>query len=109
LRPRFSALAPRPPTPTPLPSTPPFRSCPSEPPLPRFAYSSVVIGHPAFGRTGSPAFGPSRYTDAFGPATHVDGDDPTVPVHPKRSEEHTSELQSREKLVCRLLLETKNT
>src|SRR5690606_41593041 len=25
-----------------------------------------------------------------------------------RSEEHTSELQSREKLVCRLLLETKN-
>src|SRR5690606_18683105 len=29
---------------------------------------------------------------------------PTVP----RSEEHTSELQSREKLVCRLLLEKKN-
>src|SRR5690606_40896520 len=26
----------------------------------------------------------------------------------KRSEEHTSELQSREKLVCRLLLEKKN-
>src|SRR5690606_41328568 len=26
-----------------------------------------------------------------------------------RSEEHTSELQSRENLVCRLLLETKNT
>src|SRR5690606_40107250 len=26
---------------------------------------------------------------------------------PKRSEEHTSELQSREKLVCRLLLEKK--
>src|SRR5690606_41617999 len=28
---------------------------------------------------------------------------------PPRSEEHTSELQSREKLVCRLLLEKKNT
>src|SRR5436309_4623464 len=28
------------------------------------------------------------------------------PTH--RSEEHTSELQSREKLVCRLLLEKKN-
>src|SRR5690606_6174636 len=28
--------------------------------------------------------------------------------HP-RSEEHTSELQSREKLVCRLLLEKKNS
>src|SRR5690606_40039278 len=28
---------------------------------------------------------------------------------PSRSEEHTSELQSREKLVCRLLLEKKKT
>src|SRR5690606_40709724 len=28
---------------------------------------------------------------------------------PDRSEEHTSELQSRENLVCRLLLEKKNT
>src|SRR5690606_41410968 len=28
---------------------------------------------------------------------------------PFRSEEHTSELQSRENLVCRLLLEKKNT
>src|SRR5690606_40579413 len=27
----------------------------------------------------------------------------------RRSEEHTSELQSRENLVCRLLLETKNS
>src|SRR5690606_39565856 len=29
-------------------------------------------------------------------------------VHDQRSEEHTSELQSRENLVCRLLLEKKN-
>src|SRR3712207_7047408 len=28
-------------------------------------------------------------------------------VHPRRSEEHTSELQSRQYLVCRLLLEKK--
>src|SRR2546429_4980413 len=28
--------------------------------------------------------------------------------HPKRSEEHTSELQSRLHLVCRLLLDKKN-
>src|SRR5438105_5485360 len=28
--------------------------------------------------------------------------------HPRRSEEHTSELQSRVDLVCRLLLEKKN-
>src|SRR5690606_40941064 len=32
-----------------------------------------------------------------------------VPAHAPRSEEHTSELQSREKLVCRPLLEKKNT
>src|SRR5690606_40646204 len=42
-----------------------------------------------------------------------------IPVHgcwnvhasllPRRSEEHTSELQSRENLVCRLLLEKKKT
>src|SRR5690606_39774907 len=30
-----------------------------------------------------------------------------VPLSPTRSEEHTSELQSRENLVCRLLLEKK--
>src|SRR3712207_8465179 len=30
-------------------------------------------------------------------------------VAPERSEEHTSELQSRQYLVCRLLLEKKNT
>src|SRR5690606_41344403 len=33
---------------------------------------------------------------------------PSRPPH-ARSEEHTSELQSRENLVCRLLLEKKNT
>src|SRR5690606_41363647 len=32
-----------------------------------------------------------------------------VPARGLRSEEHTSELQSRENLVCRLLLEKKNT
>src|SRR5258707_9507574 len=31
------------------------------------------------------------------------------PERPERSEEHTSELQSRQYLVCRLLLEKKNT
>src|SRR5690606_42063281 len=34
------------------------------------------------------------------------GEQPPAP--PARSEEHTSELQSRENLVCRLLLEKKN-
>src|SRR5690606_40787724 len=32
-----------------------------------------------------------------------------VAILPERSEEHTSELQSRENLVCRLLLEKKKT
>src|SRR5688572_32455978 len=31
------------------------------------------------------------------------------PPHRERSEEHTSELQSQSNLVCRLLLEKKNT
>src|SRR5690606_39923959 len=33
--------------------------------------------------------------------------DPLVVIATRRSEEHTSELQSRENLVCRLLLEKK--
>src|SRR5688572_31548498 len=32
----------------------------------------------------------------------------TLPWNPRRSEEHTSELQSQSNLVCRLLLEKKN-
>src|SRR3712207_8783865 len=35
------------------------------------------------------------------------GEEPLLPA-PERSEEHTSELQSRQYLVCRLLLEKKN-
>src|SRR3712207_8891427 len=35
------------------------------------------------------------------------GRPPRVPRHAPRSEEHTSELQSRQYLVCRLLLEKK--
>src|SRR3712207_7115049 len=33
----------------------------------------------------------------------------TAAIHRERSEEHTSELQSRQYLVCRLLLEKKKT
>src|SRR3989442_8561936 len=35
------------------------------------------------------------------------GSAPTAPRYERRSEEHTSELQSRPHLVCRLLLEKK--
>src|SRR3712207_8722489 len=48
---------------------------------------------------------------ALGPDLHVMGVcQPSVPVMAavaRRSEEHTSELQSRQYLVCRLLLEKK--
>src|SRR3712207_9504779 len=46
------------------------------------------------------------------PGQHVVGDEDgqvTVVDRVDRSEEHTSELQSRQYLVCRLLLEKKNT
>src|SRR5690606_39570549 len=53
-----------------------------------------------------------------GPALPLQGHWPTGPgtaapapaeIASRRSEEHTSELQSRENLVCRLLLEKKKT
>src|SRR3712207_8496641 len=40
--------------------------------------------------------------------THVDDLEAYERSRPGRSEEHTSELQSRQYLVCRLLLEKKN-
>src|SRR5690606_39709823 len=42
------------------------------------------------------------HCDERADAVHIERDDA---VRTRRSEEHTSELQSREKLVCRLLLE----
>src|SRR5690606_1911899 len=51
------------------------------------------------------ACAPAAEKDLFGTRSgHADGD-----LVQKRSEEHTSELQSRENLVCRLLLEKKKT
>src|SRR5690606_41465313 len=49
--------------------------------------------------------------DAHGlPYVHLDPEtlEEVGPLIRERSEEHTSELQSRENLVCRLLLEKKN-
>src|SRR5947209_15477455 len=42
-------------------------------------------------------------------ADRVPGREPIAQGHDRRSEEHTSELQSRQYLVCRLLLEKKKT
>src|SRR3712207_8552237 len=44
---------------------------------------------------------------AFTVLTGLDVFDPTDPLEGARSEEHTSELQSRQYIVCRLLLEKK--
>src|SRR5690606_41039134 len=51
---------------------------------------------PSPGRSASRATSPSRPTSCSASS-----------IAPSRSEEHTSELQSRENLVCRLLLEKK--
>src|SRR3712207_8301131 len=43
------------------------------------------------------------------PTNHLDAESVAWLEHHLRSEEHTSELQSRQYLVCRLLLEKKKT
>src|SRR5699024_11827826 len=48
------------------------------------------------------------YTRALWNALPQNAFSPPIDLHDSRSEEHTSELQSRFDLVCRLLLEKKN-
>src|SRR3712207_8241870 len=56
-------------------------------------------------RTAADALLPALRRTSFG----ASGDSEVAGVgSPRRSEEHTSELQSRQYLVCRLLLEKKN-
>src|SRR5438876_3132136 len=74
----------RPPTSTLFPYTTLFRSAP------RRSAREAIRGR--FGRDGSGG---------------DDGGEGDEPVEPRRSEEHTSELQSPVHLVCRLLLEKK--
>src|SRR5687768_17690249 len=84
--------------------------------------SSTAQAPRSTGRVGSAPPKIARATRIVGAAPHVDGElnDPAwqqatvisdfvqkVPVEGARSEEHTSELQSRLHLVCRLLLEKK--
>src|SRR3712207_7536915 len=57
----------------------------------------VVVGYGNNGKDGTEG---ARRLNAYG--TYLHGS-----LLPKRSEEHTSELQSRQYLVCRLLLEKK--
>src|SRR3712207_7455973 len=62
-------------------------------------------GRPARGRAGSPCSGCRRCSGARGRRGRCRSGGCTCTA--SRSEEHTSELQSRQYLVCRLLLEKK--
>src|SRR3712207_8559587 len=55
------------------------------------------------------AYGRQAYQRLFGAGTAVPVTSESATTRPARSEEHTSELQSRQYLVCRLLLEKKKT
>src|SRR3712207_8869814 len=60
-------------------------------------------GAPAFPPVALPAASPFRLLPSLADRHHS----PHLPPGGRRSEEHTSELQSRQYLVCRLLLEKK--
>src|SRR3712207_8343419 len=59
------------------------------------------------GRASRPTRGPTSGRSSSAPSTRSMSSERTTPPAPTRSEEHTSELQSRQYLVCRLLLEKK--
>src|SRR3712207_7120412 len=96
----------RPPRSTLFPYTTLFRSLATTPPDRAGGVSAGAHGRPArAGTTGSgsrPDPAPEGGPDAL-PET------PSRGAGEERSEEHTSELQSRQYLVCRLLLEKKKT
>src|SRR3712207_8676167 len=95
----------RPPRSTLFPYTTLFRSPPRPPNLPRFGGGGGGGGglNQLFNQ------GPLVEPGTYAVKLSVGGKDHTtrVVVEPDRSEEHTSELQSRQYLVCRLLLEKK--
>src|SRR5438552_18533720 len=88
-----------------------FVILPPPPPSTLFPYTTLfrsLPGHPA---PDDPHQGDGRHADRAGhDALVVVVDDPGLGDCPEqqRSEEHTSELQSPDHLVCRLLLEKKN-
>src|SRR3712207_8660185 len=95
----------RPPRSPPFPSTPLSRSGDAlhEPPRSRADEPARLLVPPARDTraVAGRATPPSEFADAASPAA------PTTSAAGDRSEEHTSELQSRQYLVCRLLLEKK--
>src|SRR5699024_11748388 len=102
--PSLTIILPLPPLPALFPYTTLFRSCGREPGTATFTAPSV---RPSTGRivskeTSIPGSSPE------GVPLRRERSAVTVAVEMVRSEEHTSELQSRFDLVCRLLLEKTN-
>src|SRR5690606_41845086 len=71
---------------------------------------SRALSWPRHARQGARVAGRQLECPVLGRDAHQDGVTHRAAGRPRalRSEEHTSELQSRENLVCRLLLEKKN-
>src|SRR3712207_8000521 len=91
----------RPPRSTLFPYTPLFRSGSGRPAtLEPGTAVRIMTGAPL--PPGADAVVPVEWTGGW-----ADGERVVVHRAPERSEEHTSELQSRQYLVCRLLLEKK--
>src|SRR5690606_41980832 len=104
----FSLRMRRPPSSTLFPYTTLFRSVVAERQVERDVGGgdAVVLGRTTGARPRGPADGDLDVASGHELVEVVTGD---VGVQVERSEEHTSELQSRENLVCRLLLEKKKT
>src|SRR5690606_41749624 len=86
----FFLMIPRPPRSTLFPYTTLFRSIKRPLKLLPYMFAVTLVAAACSGDDGGAA-----------------GDDDNDVIEDGRSEEHTSELQSRENLVCRLLLEKK--
>src|SRR2546430_2809210 len=74
-----------------------------------FPYTTLFRSGPPGARATHSAIGPSPVGAMFGPPTPACDVLANVAARYRRSEEHTSELQSQSNLVCRLLLEKKKT
>src|SRR5690625_5514329 len=72
-----------------------------------FPYTTLFRSRP--GGLAGPGGGCARRVGGAERRPAARGPRPRARDRPRRSEEHTSELQSRGHLVCRLLLEKKNT
>src|SRR5690606_40894534 len=73
---------------------------------PRFPYTTLFRSPAPYALSSAPA---ASRVPSYGPGSTQVNPPPPPTARPAaaRSEEHTSELQSRENLVCRLLLEKK--